>query len=293
MSTDETKIIAIKYYSMFNGGNLAAIEDLMAPDFTMTIGSVAEPLHGPEGFRQLITMMRSAFPDLHFALKHLIAQDDIAVGHWTSSGTHAGEPFITIRGTLPASGRQFAIKGVSSLRIANGKIVESYVCEDAMGFLQQLGALPSQTEPTRLPSPREQEALIRRYFNEVMNQGMLELIDDLVTPDFAFRIVTRPEPIRGPEGLKQFVTMLRGALPDLHFTLEHQIIEGNTVVARWSNAGTHTGEFLGAAPTNKRITDHGVDIFQIIDGKIAEILVYDHDLQLMRQLGFISVPASA
>jgi steroid delta-isomerase-like uncharacterized protein len=292
MSSEESKVIALKYYSVFNSQNLAEIEEFIDPEFVITIGSYPDPLYGPEGFRQLISMMHAALPDLHFSLNHLIAQDNIAVGDWTSSGTHTGGPFVTAAGALPANGNQFTIHGISWLRIENGKLKESYVCEDAIGLLKQLGGLPTDAKPTHLATVPEKGDLVKRYFEDVMTQGKLDLIDDLVTPDFTLTILTLPDPIRGPEGLKQFVTRLRGALPDLNFTLGEYITEGDKVVARWKNVGTHAGSFLGAAPTGKSVSDHGVDIFRIANGKIAEIWIYEHDLQLMQQLEAISLPAS-
>ncbi len=290
MTTEENKILAIKYYSFFNGAALTTIEDLLAPDFAMTIGSYPEPLSGPEDFKRLISMMRNAIPDLHFSVEHLVAQDDIVLGNWQSSGTHTGGPFVTGMGAIPADGRQFNIHGVSWLQIANGKIVESYVCEDAMGLIGQLGGLPSQQPLTHLASKDEVADIMDRYFDKVMTQGKLELIDELVTPEFALTILTLPEPIRGPEGLKQFVQRLRGAFPDLVFNVGKVISEGNFVTARWSNVGTQSGTFLGAPATNKSITDHGVDIFRLANGKIAEIWIYEHDLQLMQQLGVVATP---
>lgn len=289
MSIAENRELAIKYYSIFNGDDLASLEDFISPEFVITIGSYPDPLYGPEGFRQLITMMRTALPDLHFSVQQLIAGEDVAVGHWTSSGTHTGGPFVIALGALPADGRQFTIHGISWLRIKDGKLIESYVCEDAVGLAKQLGGLPSEAAPTHLPTPPDKEALIRRYFDDVMTQGNLDVIDDLVTPDFTLTILTLPAPIRGPEGLKQFVTRLRGALPDLKFTLGDYISEGNNIVARWSNVGIQTGEFLGAPATHKVITDHGVDIFRIAHDKIAEVWIFEHDLQLMQQLGAIPV----
>jgi steroid delta-isomerase-like uncharacterized protein len=292
MTIEDNKTLAIQYYSFFNGEALTTIEDLIAPDFQMTIGSYPAPLSGPEGFRQLITMMRGALPDLHFTVEHLVAQDDIVVGNWMSSGTHKGGPFVTGMGALPADGHQFTIHGVSWLRIANGKLVESYVCEDAMGLITQLGGLPSQAPLTHLSSKGEVADIMERYFNGVMSQGKLELIDDLVTPEFALTILTLPAPIRGPEGLKQFVTRLRGAFPDLTFSVGSVIAEGNFVTVRWNNTGMQSGAFLGAPATNKVVTDHGVDIFRIANGKIAEIWIYEHDLQLMQQLGVVKEPAT-
>jgi steroid delta-isomerase-like uncharacterized protein len=159
-----------------------------------------------------------------------------------------------------------------------------------MGLLKQLGGLPSE-ERTHLSFTDEANAVINRYFNDVMTQGKLELIDDLVTPDFSLTILTLPEPIRGPEGLKQFVTRLRGAFPELKFDVERVIVEGNFVTARWKNAGMQTGAFLGVPATNKIIKDDGVDIFRLSNGRIADIWIYEHDLQLMQQLGVVPDPA--
>lgn len=291
MSAEANKALALKYYSFFNGDPSTTFEELIAPEFVMTIGSYPNPLYGPEGFRQLITMMRGALPDLHFSVENLVSQGDTVVGSWMSSGTHRGGPFVTGLGAIPGDGRQFTIHGISWLRIANGKLVESYVCEDAMGLLKQLGGLPSQEKPTHLAPLSEVQQLMQRYFIDVMSQGKLDLIDDLVTSDFSLTILTLPEPIRGPEGLKQFVSRLRGAFPDLLFTLEQVIAEGNFVAARWSNGGIQSGEFLGAPATNKRITDHGVDIFRVANGRIASIWIYEHDLQLMQQMGVVEEPA--
>jgi len=285
MSTDESKAIAIQYYSVMNGHNLVSIDELVTPDFVMTVGSAPQPLYGAEGFKRLIGMARTAMPDIHFTLADLLAEDDFAIGHWIATGTHSGQPFITTVGTLPAKGHQFRIEGVSWLHITDGKLAEIYVCEDAFSFLSQLGGLPYQKPPTHLTSKEKKEQLVRSFY-EVMDQGRIELIDELVTQDFQLRILTRQDPLVGPQGFKMFVTQLRTAIPDIHFQLEHMITEGDKVSARWSNVGTNDHEFLGHPPTGKRISDHGVDIFRITDdGKIAEVLIYDHDLQLMQQLG--------
>src|SRR5262249_61552341 len=87
----------------------------------------------------------------------------------------------------------------------------------------------------------QNRAIAMRYYNEIMNQGNLATIDELMSPDFLFTIPTHPEPFRGPEGFKQLVTMLRGAFPDMHLSVEHLLVEGDTVVGHWTGQGTHTG----------------------------------------------------
>ena len=268
-------------------GNLAFVDKFMAPEFEFSNPTHPEPYRGAE-FKNLVTMLRSAFPDLHFTVEHLLAQGDTVVGHWTARGTHLGTPLETLKGDIPAKGKSFAIDGMSWLRIVDDKFVEARINEDTVGLLQQIGAFPAPDTPTVETSTEENEALVDRYFNEVMNEGKLNVVEEIVTDNFAFRIPTLPEPIRGIEGMKSFVTGLRTGFPDIQFTVERQIAEGDKVAVRWFITGTHKGEFLGIPPTGNQVKDQGVDIFRITGGKISEIWVNENDLGLMQQMGALS-----
>jgi steroid delta-isomerase-like uncharacterized protein len=282
---EQNRAIALRYYNeIMNRGSLAAIDELMSPDFLFTIPTHPEPFRGPEGFKQLVTMLRGAFPDVYLSVEHLLAEGDTVVGHWTGRGTHTGGPLHTVMGDIPASGRSFRIDGMSWLRIVDGKIVESLANEDTLGLLIQLGVLPAPPAAAPATTPEQNRALAHRYFEELMNQGRLECIPELMVPDFAFRIATLPEPIHGHEGMKQFVTGLRNAFPDLHFAIDREMADGDKVAIRWIITGTHRGEFLGFAPSGNRIKDQGIDIFRFRDGKIAEVWVNENDLGLIQQL---------
>jgi predicted ester cyclase len=74
----------------------------------------------------------------------------------------------------------------------------------------------------------------------------------------------------GPQGFKQFVEIYRGAFPDVHFTINDQIAEGDKVATRWTATGTHKGALMGIAATNKRSTVTGTDIGRYADGKVVE-----------------------
>jgi steroid delta-isomerase-like uncharacterized protein len=289
---ERNKAIAARYYGeIMNAGNLATIDELMSPDFLFTIATHPDPYHGPEGFKKLVTMLRGAFPDVHLTVEHLLAEGDTVVGHWTARGTHTGGALHTVMGDIPASGKPFKIDGMSWLRIVDGKIVESLANEDTLGLLCQLGVLPAPPTPRPATTPRENRSIAHRYFYELMNEGRLAIIPEILTPDFAFRIPTLPEPVHGHEGMTRFVTGLRAAFPDLHFTIDREMADGDKVAVRWIITGTHKGEFLGAPPSGNRIKDQGVDIFRFRDGKIAEIWVNENDFGLMVQLGVI--PAAA
>jgi steroid delta-isomerase-like uncharacterized protein len=281
------KAIARRYYDeIMNQANLATIDELMSPDFLFTIPTHPEPYHGPEGFKELVTMLHGAFPDVHLTVEHLLAEGDTVVGHWTGSGTHTGGPLHTVMGDLPKTGKHFVIDGMSWLRIVDGKIVESLANEDTLGMMMQLGVLPSPPAPPATTTV-ENKAMVRRYFGELLSEGKLEVIGEIFSPDCAFRIPTLPEPVRGHQGLHQFVIGLRTGFPDIQFTVERMMGEGDKVAARWTITGTHQGTFLGVAASNNKIKDQGVDIFRVAGGKIVEIWVNENDLGLMQQMGAI------
>jgi steroid delta-isomerase-like uncharacterized protein len=145
-------------------------------------------------------------------------------------------------------------------------------------------------------STREEEknkAQYRRTFEEVFNQGNLALVDELVAPDFLNHEVPPGMNNRGPESTRQVVTMLLTAFPDLHFTIEDLVAEGDTVAGRATMSGTHLGPFQGIAPTGRSFQQAHMHFVRFRDGKAIEHRAVRDDLGMMRQLGVIPAPANA
>ena len=130
------------------------------------------------------------------------------------------------------------------------------------------------------------KALLRRDLEEVWNQGNLDAIDELFAADVILHEAP-PGALSGAEGVKQVVAGYRAAFPDLHFTIEDLIAEGDRVVNRWSLTGTHKGELMGIPPSGKQVTSTGISIVRIADGKIVEIWGASDQLGLMQQLGAV------
>jgi steroid delta-isomerase-like uncharacterized protein len=122
-------------------------------------------------------------------------------------------------------------------------------------------------------------------FQEILNEGRLEVADELVAPHFLFHSPSRPEPFEGPEGLKQFVTDLRRGFPDLNITIEQVIGEGEYVSIRSRVAGTHLGTYRGIPPTGRRIAQSQLHMFHIVDGQSHESWQEIDGLGIMQQLG--------
>jgi steroid delta-isomerase-like uncharacterized protein len=136
------------------------------------------------------------------------------------------------------------------------------------------------------------QAIARRVFEEVFNAGNLDLIDTLASPDVVIHYGSA-EPTRGLEAYKRAFSASQPIFPDMHFTIEDLIAEGDRVVTRWTMRATHRGEYLGIAATGRQVTETGVSIYRIVDGKVVEGWVSSDDLGVMQQLGALPVPAQA
>ena len=130
-------------------------------------------------------------------------------------------------------------------------------------------------------SLEENKAIVRRFV-EAYNRRNLDLFDDLLAPDY----VDHTSKV-GVEGLKQLMNMAFKAFPDLHETIEDIIAEGDKVWVRITFTGTNTGEWLGFAPTGKKVTSKNVDTYRIVNGKLAEYWNVTDASDFNRQLGII------
>ncbi len=130
----------------------------------------------------------------------------------------------------------------------------------------------------------EENQLIVRRFVEAYNERRLDLMGDLVAPDY----LDHTNKV-GREGLRRMFEVGLTAFPDWHETIEDIVAEGNKVWVRLSYAGTHKGEFMGLAPTGRKITSKAVDIYRIVDGKLAEYWNVTDNVHIFVQIGAIAI----
>jgi predicted ester cyclase len=119
----------------------------------------------------------------------------------------------------------------------------------------------------------QNKATVRRLVEEVLNDGQLEVIDELYTPELA-------------RAAKRWIAPFRASFPDVHMEVLELIAEDDKVVGRFSCSATHLGEWLGQAPTGRRFERvDEVSIFRLRDGKIAHAWSLEDTLGRLKQLG--------
>ena len=126
---------------------------------------------------------------------------------------------------------------------------------------------------------------VRRLFDEVLNKGKLGLLDTLIGAAY---VEHNPSPgqASGAAGVNNRIETLRAAFPDLRYSLEELVAEGDVVAARFSWRGSHKGEpFLGIPPSGKAILVRGMEFYRLRDGRIVEHWDNVDDLGMLTQLG--------
>ena len=140
-------------------------------------------------------------------------------------------------------------------------------------------------------SAEENKTIVRRLLEEPWTS--IDVVDDLVAETYVGYDPSLPQPLKGPQGFKDNVSMFRAAYSDARITVDDQIAEGDKVATRWTGRGTHTSEFNGIAPTGKDVTVSGVTISKLEDGKVVEEWTNWDTLGMLVQLGAIPEPARA
>lgn len=136
---------------------------------------------------------------------------------------------------------------------------------------------------------QENKASARRFIEEVVNRGNVSVIDELASPDFVDHTAPPGVPA-GNEGFKVFITMFRTAFPDLHYTIDDEIAEGDRVVQRSTARGTMKGDFQGMAASGKTATWSEIHITRFADGRAVEHWGVVDQLGMLAQLGFAQAP---
>jgi steroid delta-isomerase-like uncharacterized protein len=135
--------------------------------------------------------------------------------------------------------------------------------------------------------------LIQRFYDELLGEGDLSTLDELVTDDVVDHEEGLPGQPEGKEGVIFFVNALRGAFSDIKATVGQSLESGDLACAQVTITGRHTGEWMGVPASDRSFEIECIDIIRVEDGKCAEHWGVTDNMALMMQIGAIPEPASA
>jgi steroid delta-isomerase-like uncharacterized protein len=138
-------------------------------------------------------------------------------------------------------------------------------------------------------STEENKAIVRRFWG-VWEEGNIDLVDELLAPDYVNHTPATPDQPTGPEGVRGIVAMFRSAMPDLRVIIEDTIAEGDKVAVRYTLEGTHEGELFGVPPTGKRLSIKSIAVERVSEGRIRDHWRVTESLDMMQQLGVVPEP---
>jgi len=133
-------------------------------------------------------------------------------------------------------------------------------------------------------------ALGCRWFEEVWNQGRIDVAEELAASDCVAHGHAPDDATIGIPQFKEFARGIRAAFPDIRITVEDTVAEGDRAVIRWHALMTHQNSFMGMAPTGRKLSVRGITILRIANGKIVEAWDNWDQLGLLTQIG--AVPAA-
>jgi len=272
----------------WNTGDMTIADEVYAADF-VNHDPTAPDVRDLETYKAYAAGARVGMPDFHVTSDDMVGEGDKVASRWTVTGTQTAE----LAG-IPPTDRQATWTGITIYRFADGKVVEAWWSKDTQGMLEQLGVMPPSRptytwgEPSPITGdpgdPATNKASVQRMIEEVMNQQNMGVVDELFAADYVMHDPAWPMEVRGPEGFKQWAgAMLEPYFSDSHITAE-MIAEGDKVAVPWTWTGTHTGEFMGMAPTGNQITVTGTSIHRFANGKFVESWASYDGLGMIQQL---------
>ena len=131
---EEMKALTERNLEVWNEGNLVLVDELYTPDYVRHEVDISEDLAGADAFKELVTSVRTTYPDFNVTAEEIIVRDDRVVTRWTATGTNTGP-----MGDLSPTGKKVQFSGVSISRVVNGKLAEEWVFYNQTAMFLQLG----------------------------------------------------------------------------------------------------------------------------------------------------------
>ena len=273
---EANKAIALSFFEeLINQRNFAVADEIFATQSVYKTSAYPDII-GPEGFKGFLTEHLIPFPDAHYTIDDIVAEGDKVATRWTFNATHQDE----LMG-IPPTGNQVTLTAISIFQIVDGKIEIAWTVWDALGMMQQVGAMPSDRESYTWGEPKEvtgepgepetNKALINSYLDAISGKDKPAATVDEYVAD-------------SDEELKQHIAFFEAGFPRYELIAEDMIAERDKVVVRITFRGTHKSELMDIPPTGKQVAMPLIITYRIADGKIVEHWMSADQLGFMQQL---------
>jgi steroid delta-isomerase-like uncharacterized protein len=283
-----------------NSGNLDVFDTVVSPDVVYAGATVGDE-SGLAALKRIYGEALIGLPGIQYSFLTSVASGDTVAVRYSVEGVHTGE----FRGLAP-TGKTITWNHSAFAHVDCGKITEMWAEVDQLDRLRQFGTLaeegpaaemagmstssaatPETTDDSASCPPQSPEdilAVVDRLRTEVYNAGNVDLLPEIVAEGYLHGSANGPDVIGGTAGGKQIRGFLT-ALPDLEWTFDEVIVQGDAAAARWTIRGTHDGELLGFAATGTPVEYTGISFFTVQCGKIVEFQTEMDAAGLLAQVG--------
>ena len=218
---------------------------------------------------------------------------------WKANGTYITSFVYPNDGYLVTGSEKFITnEGVVSnnFKLVSNMILRATSYEAALELAKKCpvleqGGMIEVREIQPRPKPNDQfensslaknKAVIRNLYEGILNTGKLELLKEIISEEYT--------DVRGEKGAEAFVetvNSVRIGFPDIKWTVEDLMAEGNKVIVRWSWKGTNKGSFRGLPASNKDVVDNAIAIYEFSGDKIIKAWIQSDKLSVLQQIGII------
>jgi steroid delta-isomerase-like uncharacterized protein len=283
LESDHLRVARTEIVEFEGAARSELASELFAPGYQLHFPGF--PPMDVAGHEQVLAAFHTAFPDLVITVLEQVAEGDCVANHIHLRGTHQG-PFQGI----PATGRTVDITGNNLMRFEGGRIAELWGFLDSVSMLEQLGVAPAgpprdvPPAPSGAPSTPEGARAVVTEFIQGFNDKNVDQLSAAFDSAYVLDFPGGPRG-RGLDGIRAATTDFIRAFPDLRFSVDDLISDGQGVAWRWTMTGTHDGP-LGPFPaSHKQVTLTGLSMLHVRDGRIVDDRVRADMVGLLGQIG--------
>lgn len=300
--TPDTNVAVVRRFfeEGVNTGNLDVFDEVVTPDVIYAGATVGDE-SGLEALKRIYGEALTGLPGIQYGFLTSVASGDTVAVRYLVEGVHSGD----FRGLEP-TGSTITWNHSAFAHVTCGKITEMWAEVNQLDRLRQFGALAEDGSAARMAAapaypaatpavasdgascapatPEDVLAVVDRFRAEVYNAGNTDALPEIVAEGYLHGAANGPDAIGVAGGGKQ-ISGFQTALPDLDWTFDEVIAQGDQAAARWTVRGTHDGDLLGFAATGEPVEFTGISFWKVACGNIVEFQTEMDAAGLLEQVG--------